>query len=109
MDGKRLLSALVALAVLATGLACTAVTLLLATRRAADYCEDTGGPCSDAAPVRVVILVVLALGAVGLLGALVWRLLSHDSERRAHELRRPLAFACLAWLAAAASLLVDIR
>jgi hypothetical protein len=110
MEGKRPLSALVALAAVATALGCAVVTLFLATRRSADYCEDVGGPCSDAAPVRVVLLVVLALAALALLAALAWRLLSHAIEPRPHELGRPLVHALvagLAWLAAAASLLVD--
>ena len=111
MKGQRLLSAMLALAAVSTALAGTFLTLLLVGRRAEDYCEDTGGPCSDAAPVRVVLLVAVALFALVALGALAWRLVSHATEPRPRELRRPLLralAACSAWLIVASSLLVDI-
>jgi hypothetical protein len=111
VKGRRLLSAVLALAAVATALAGTFVTLFLVGRRAEDYCEDVGGPCSDAAPVRVILLGVVALLSLAALGMLAWRLLSHAAEPRPQELRRPLLralAACFAWLVVACSLLVDI-
>ena len=102
---------MLALAAVSTALAGTFVTLLLAGRRADDYCEDTGGPCSDAAPVRVVLLVVVALFALAALGMLAWRLVAPAAEPRSRGLRRSLRstlIACFAWLVVACSLLVDI-
>lgn len=111
MTGRRLLSALLALAAVFTALVGTFATLVLGGRRAEDYCEDVGGPCSDAAPVRVVLLVGAALIALAALGMLAVRLLSHAAEPRPRELRRPLLralAACFAWVVVACSLLVDI-
>ena len=90
---------MLALAAAGAALAVAVIAALIGTRRAEDFCEDTGGPCSDAAPVRVVLLVTVTLLALVFLGALVARALSHARE--------PLA-AFAAFVAVALSLLADM-
>ena len=84
-------------------------TLYLAAYRVDDYCEDPGGPCTDAAPVRVALLVITAVVALVALGQLAVRSLGLAAEPRAQELRRPLLRALAsvaAWLVVAASLFI---
>ena len=93
-------------------LAVAVVTFFLVGRSASGYCEDTGGPCYDAAPVLVVVLALLGVVAFVALGLLTVRLLSHAAEPRPGELRGPLIralAACFAWYVAAAFVVDAVR
>lgn len=111
MGSRRFAYASAAAAALGAVLVWSVVTFVWFAYRVGDYCEDESTGCTEAAPVRSVLMALAALAGIAMLLTLCGRALRAAAEDEpAKDLRQPLLRALAAgliWFVFAASLLID--